>query len=45
MNLTQGLAAAENITHDFIRDLIGGKLYMTNYAYVLDNQQVQRVIC
>ncbi|KAH9311588.1 hypothetical protein KI387_026623, partial [Taxus chinensis] len=41
--LNSRLAAAESMTHDVIRDLLGVKLDMTNYASVLDNQQVQRI--
>ncbi|KAF9600599.1 hypothetical protein IFM89_011128 [Coptis chinensis] len=37
------LAAAESMTHDVIRDLLGVKLDMTNYASLLDNQQVQKI--
>lgn len=41
--LNSRLAAAESMTHDVIRDLLGVKLDMTNYASVLDNQQVQKI--
>ncbi|KAF9608705.1 hypothetical protein IFM89_010837 [Coptis chinensis] len=37
------LATAESMTHDVIRDLLGVKLDMTNYASLLDNQQVQKI--
>ncbi|KAK4378399.1 hypothetical protein RND71_000261 [Anisodus tanguticus] len=39
--LNSKLAATESMTHDVIRDLLGLKLDMNNYATVLDNQQVQ----
>ncbi|OIT33598.1 phragmoplast orienting kinesin 2 [Nicotiana attenuata] len=39
--LNSKLAAAESMTHDVIRDLLGLKLDMNNYATLLDNQQVQ----
>ncbi|KAJ4965860.1 hypothetical protein NE237_017709 [Protea cynaroides] len=41
--LNARLAAAESMTHDVIRDLLGVKLDMTNYASLLDHQQVQRI--
>ncbi|KAJ0980308.1 hypothetical protein J5N97_008563 [Dioscorea zingiberensis] len=39
--LNARLAAAESMTHDVIRDLLGVKLDMANYASLLDNQQPQ----
>ncbi|KAK2991465.1 hypothetical protein RJ640_016500 [Escallonia rubra] len=42
-SLNARLAAAESMTHDVIRDLLGLKLDMNNYASLLDNQQLQRV--
>ncbi|KAK8518820.1 hypothetical protein V6N12_012061 [Hibiscus sabdariffa] len=42
-SLNARLAAAESMTHDVIRDLLGVKLDMTNYVSLLDNQQVQRI--
>ncbi|GFY89997.1 phragmoplast orienting kinesin 2 [Actinidia rufa] len=41
--LNTRLAAAESMTHDVIRDLLGLKLDMTNYASLLDNQQVTKI--
>ncbi|XP_035540732.1 kinesin-like protein KIN-12D isoform X2 [Juglans regia] len=41
--LNARLAAAESMTHDVIRDLLGVKLDMTNYASMLDNEQVQKI--
>ncbi|KAI8554401.1 hypothetical protein RHMOL_Rhmol05G0095900 [Rhododendron molle] len=41
--LNTKLAATESMTHDVIRDLLGVKLDMTNYASLLDNQQVQKI--
>ncbi|KAM7474929.1 hypothetical protein LguiB_022172 [Lonicera macranthoides] len=41
--LNARLAAAESMTHDVIRDLLGLKLDMTNYASLLDNHQVQKI--
>ncbi|XP_043711604.1 kinesin-like protein KIN-12D isoform X3 [Telopea speciosissima] len=41
--LNARLAAAESMTHDVIRDLLGVKLDMTNYASLLDHQQVQKL--
>ncbi|XP_020520488.1 kinesin-like protein KIN-12E isoform X3 [Amborella trichopoda] len=41
--LSARLAAAESMTHDVIRDLLGVKLDMTNYANVLDQQLVQKL--
>ncbi|OMO74183.1 Semialdehyde dehydrogenase, NAD-binding protein [Corchorus capsularis] len=41
--LNARLAATDSMTHDVIRDLLGVKLDMTNYASVLNNQQVQKI--
>ncbi|XP_024021248.1 kinesin-like protein KIN-12D isoform X2 [Morus notabilis] len=41
--LNTKLAAAESMTHDVIRDLLGVKLDMTTYMSLLDNQQVQKI--
>ncbi|KAI4335052.1 hypothetical protein L6164_013735 [Bauhinia variegata] len=38
------LAAAENMTHDVIRDLLGVKLDMTNYANLLDQNHIQEFV-
>ncbi|CAL1397532.1 unnamed protein product [Linum trigynum] len=38
------LAAAESMTHDVIRDLLGVKLDMTNYANMIDQNQVQILV-
>ncbi|XP_047340595.1 kinesin-like protein KIN-12D isoform X2 [Impatiens glandulifera] len=37
------LASTESMTHDVIRDLLGIKLDMTNYASLMDQQQVQKI--
>ncbi|XP_054777208.1 kinesin-like protein KIN-12D isoform X2 [Prosopis cineraria] len=42
-SLNAKLAAAESMTHDVIRDLLGVKLDMTTYVSLLDNQQVQKI--
>ncbi|XP_071703353.1 kinesin-like protein KIN-12C [Rutidosis leptorrhynchoides] len=42
--LNTKLAAAENMTHDVIRDLLGVKLDMTNYANLINHKQLQRFI-
>ncbi|KAM7279737.1 hypothetical protein ACFE04_006871 [Oxalis oulophora] len=42
--LNTRLAAAESMTHDVIRDLLGVKLDMTNYANLIDHQQVQKLV-
>ncbi|KAF5191840.1 Kinesin-like protein kin-12c, partial [Thalictrum thalictroides] len=42
--LNARLAAAENMTHDVIRDLLGVKLDMTNYANLVDQHQVQNLV-
>ncbi|XP_051135829.1 kinesin-like protein KIN-12D isoform X2 [Andrographis paniculata] len=38
------LAATESMTHDVIRDLLGVKLNMKNYANMIDNQQLQSLV-
>ncbi|KAK9289237.1 hypothetical protein L1049_017711 [Liquidambar formosana] len=42
--LNSRLAAAESMTHDVIRDLLGVKLDMTNYANLIDQHQVQKLV-
>ncbi|TXG71464.1 hypothetical protein EZV62_000043 [Acer yangbiense] len=42
--LNARLAAAESMTHDVIRDLLGVKLDMTNYANLIDQQNVQKLV-
>ncbi|KAA3455606.1 phragmoplast orienting kinesin-1 isoform X2 [Gossypium australe] len=42
--LNTRLAAAESMTHDVIRDLLGVKLDMTNYANLIDQHQVQKLL-
>ncbi|XP_027191010.1 kinesin-like protein KIN-12D isoform X2 [Cicer arietinum] len=42
-SLNARLAAAESMTHDVIRDLLGVKLDMTTYVSLLDNHKVQKV--
>ncbi|KAK9080054.1 hypothetical protein SSX86_001729 [Deinandra increscens subsp. villosa] len=42
--LNTKLAAAESMTHDVIRDLLGVKLDMTNYANLISQNQLQRFI-
>ncbi|KAJ6772272.1 KINESIN-LIKE PROTEIN KIN-12C ISOFORM X1 [Salix koriyanagi] len=42
--LNARLAAAESMTHDVIRDLLGVKLDMTNYANLIDQHQVQKLV-
>nr|GLL26017.1 kinesin-like protein KIN-12C isoform X2 [Ipomoea trifida] len=42
--LNNRLAAAENMTHDVIRDLLGVKLDMTTYADLIDQHQLQKFI-
>ncbi|KAK9086225.1 hypothetical protein Syun_028619 [Stephania yunnanensis] len=42
--LNARLAATENMTHDVIRDLLGVKLDMTNYANLIDQYQVQKLV-
>ncbi|KAF5745669.1 phragmoplast orienting kinesin 2 [Tripterygium wilfordii] len=41
--LNARLAAAESMTHDVIRDLLGVKLDMNNCVSLWDNQQVQKI--
>ncbi|XP_019437476.1 PREDICTED: kinesin-like protein KIN-12D isoform X1 [Lupinus angustifolius] len=43
-SLKAKLAAADSMTHDVIRELLGVKLDMTSYKSLLDNQQVQEII-
>ncbi|KAG6408884.1 hypothetical protein SASPL_131910 [Salvia splendens] len=38
------LAATESMTHDVIRDLLGVKMNMKNYANLVDNQQIHSLI-
>lgn len=42
--LNTKLAAAESMTHDVIRDLLGVKLDMTSYANLINQNQLQRFI-
>ncbi|KAK1390325.1 hypothetical protein POM88_018503 [Heracleum sosnowskyi] len=42
--LNTRLAATENMTHDIIRDLLGVKLDMTNYANMMDHHQFQKIV-
>ncbi|KAM7488000.1 hypothetical protein LguiB_025484 [Lonicera macranthoides] len=42
--LNTRLAAAESMTHDVIRDLLGVKLDMTNYADLIDQCQLQKLV-
>ncbi|KAK2380517.1 phragmoplast orienting kinesin [Trifolium repens] len=42
-SLNARLAAAESMTHDVIRDLLGVKLDMTTYMLLLDNHQVKKI--
>ncbi|ONK63044.1 uncharacterized protein A4U43_C07F10830, partial [Asparagus officinalis] len=42
--LTAKLAAAESMTHDVLRDLLGLKLDMTNYANLIDQEEVQTLL-
>ncbi|KAJ0092744.1 hypothetical protein Patl1_24783 [Pistacia atlantica] len=42
--LNTRLAAAESMTHDVIRDLLGVKLDMTNYANLIDQDSVQKLL-
>ncbi|XP_068653780.1 kinesin-like protein KIN-12F isoform X2 [Aristolochia californica] len=41
--LNTRLAAAESMTHDVIRDLLGVKLEMSNCASLLDHQHVKKI--
>ncbi|KAK7291739.1 hypothetical protein RIF29_07120 [Crotalaria pallida] len=38
------LAAAESMTHDVIRDLLGVKLDITNYANLIDQNQIVKLV-
>ncbi|XP_073045648.1 kinesin-like protein KIN-12D [Primulina eburnea] len=38
------LASTESMTHDVIRDLLGVKLNMNNYANLMDNQQLHLLV-
>ncbi|KAH7520915.1 hypothetical protein FEM48_Zijuj08G0196300 [Ziziphus jujuba var. spinosa] len=42
--LNTRLAAAESMTHDVIRDLLGVKLDMTNFANLIDQHQVEKLV-
>ncbi|XP_043725080.1 kinesin-like protein KIN-12E isoform X2 [Telopea speciosissima] len=42
--LNARLSAAENMTHDVIRDLLGVKLDITNYANLIDQDQIQKLL-
>lgn len=42
--LNTRLAAADSMTHDVIRDLLGVKLDMTNYADLIDQHQVLKLL-
>ncbi|XP_038875671.1 kinesin-like protein KIN-12C [Benincasa hispida] len=42
--LNARLAAAESMTHDVIRDLLGVKLDLTKYANFIDKYQVQKMV-
>lgn len=42
--LSTRLAAAESMTHDVIRDLLGVKLDMTNYADLIEQYQAQKLV-
>ncbi|XP_017215140.1 kinesin-like protein KIN-12C [Daucus carota subsp. sativus] len=42
--LNTRLAATENMTHDIIRDLLGVKLDMTNYANMMDHHQFRKMV-
>ncbi|KAL7178397.1 hypothetical protein ACSBR2_031527 [Camellia fascicularis] len=42
--LNTRLAAAESMTHDVIRDLLGVKLDITNYAKLIDQYQLQKLV-
>ncbi|XP_010555154.1 PREDICTED: kinesin-like protein KIN-12C isoform X2 [Tarenaya hassleriana] len=43
-SLNTRIAAAESMTHDVIRDLLGVKMDMTNYANLVDHYQFGRVV-
>ncbi|KAI3842968.1 hypothetical protein MKX03_020621 [Papaver bracteatum] len=42
--LNARLAAAESMTHDVIRDLLAVKLDLTNYANLIDQHEVQKLV-
>ncbi|XP_020108284.1 kinesin-like protein KIN-12E isoform X1 [Ananas comosus] len=42
--LTARLATVDTMTHDVIRDLLGIKLDMTNYANLIDQEQLQKLL-
>ncbi|CAN8259017.1 unnamed protein product [Cochlearia groenlandica] len=42
--LTTRIAAADSMTHDVIRDLLGVKMDITSYAELIDQHQVQRIV-
>ncbi|XP_047329841.1 kinesin-like protein KIN-12C isoform X2 [Impatiens glandulifera] len=42
--LSTRLSAAESMTHDVIRDLLGVKMDITNYANMIDQHQLQRLV-
>ncbi|XP_020889083.1 kinesin-like protein KIN-12C isoform X3 [Arabidopsis lyrata subsp. lyrata] len=42
--LSTRIAAADSMTHDVIRDLLGVKMDITSYAELIDQHQVQRLV-
>ncbi|RLM86547.1 phragmoplast orienting kinesin-1-like [Panicum miliaceum] len=42
--LTSRLAAVDTMTHDIIMELLGVKLDMTNYANLLDQEELQKLL-
>ncbi|KAF8089454.1 hypothetical protein N665_0505s0004 [Sinapis alba] len=42
--LNTRIAAADSMTHDVIRDLLGVKMDITSYAELIDQHQLQRVV-
>ncbi|PON64835.1 Kinesin-like protein [Parasponia andersonii] len=42
--LNTRLAAAESMTHDVIRDLLGVKLDMSNFANLIDQYQIKKLV-
>ncbi|XP_017696808.2 kinesin-like protein KIN-12E isoform X2 [Phoenix dactylifera] len=42
--LTARLAAVDSMTHDVIRDLLGVKLDLTNYADLIDQEELQKLL-
>ncbi|KFK39076.1 hypothetical protein AALP_AA3G197400 [Arabis alpina] len=42
--LNTRIAAADSMTHDVIRDLLGVKMDMTSYAELIDQHQVQKMV-